>query len=477
MLFTQGVFWLLFAATFVALRVNAATLASVRVQNLVLLVASYVFYGWWDWRFLGLVAFSTVLDYAVALRIAAASDPDARRRWLLASVAVGLSVLGFFKYFNFFAGEFARAAGLLGWTPGWVTLNIILPVGISFYTLQTMSYAIDVYYRRCPAERNLLTYATWVAFFPQLVAGPIERARNLLPQFNRVAGFSWASAYQGAALIIFGLFLKVVIADNLAPIVDQVYATWSVRNGGELLLGGIYFSAQIYADFGGYSTIAIGVAAIMGFRLVTNFETPYFATSISGFWQSWNISLTTFFRDYVYALIRKGKRTERRIATAQIVTFLISGLWHGANWTFVLWGFVHGVALVIERRVRAIMPAGSDWWRAPAGWAITMAVVVPTMIIFRSPSLEVAGGFLWKMVSDPALPTAFRTGLVYVALMFAVDWLWRRDVRLTDGIPLAIAPSRFQRPAEALLLAAMLHVILVNSVMRTDAAAFIYFQF
>ena len=477
MLFSTGTFWLFFPVVLALLTANRLTLRSVAVQNAILLGSSYVFYGWWDWRFLGLIMASTLIDYVAALGMARSGDSPARKHWLHLSVFANLAILGFFKYFNFFAGELRAGLEAAGLTANWTTLDIVLPVGISFYTLQTLSYSIDVYYKRAPAERNLLRHATYVAFFPQLVAGPIERARKLIPQFAQLAKPTWVSANNGVRLIIAGLFLKVVIADNLAPYVDAIWSGYATLGGGELLLGMLYFSIQIYADFAGYSSIAIGLAAIMGIRLSTNFATPFLASSISGLWRGWNITLTLFFRDYVYAELRKGKRSEARIAFANIATFFVSGLWHGANWTFVLWGTAHGVLLVIERRWRAAVKLSAKLWLKLAGWVYTFGLFVVLSALFRSPDIETALTMYVRSVAEFGLPQSQRGGLLLVTLAFAIDWLWRGQTRLDRGLRLGRLGETSKEMAEAVLFAAALIIVLVNAATRQEANAFIYFQF
>lgn len=477
MLFSTGTFWLFFPVVLALLAANRFTLRSVAVQNAVLLGASYTFYGWWDWRFLGLIIVSTLIDYVAALQMERSGDRAARKRWLHLSVFANLSILGFFKYFNFFTGELKAGLGAAGIDAGWTTLDIILPVGISFYTLQTLSYSIDVYYRRSKPEPNLLRYGTYVAFFPQLVAGPIERARKLIPQFALLTQPTWDSLNQGVRLIIAGLFLKIVIADNLAPFVDRIWAGHTSLGGGELLLGMLYFSIQIYADFAGYSSIAIGLAAMMGIKLSTNFATPFLASSISALWRGWNITLTLFFRDYVYAELRKGKRTESRIAIANIATFFVSGLWHGANWTFIVWGTAHGVLLVLERRWRAAVTLGEKLWLKLSGWVYTFGLFVVLSALFRSPDFETAWTMYARTITEFALPQGERFGLLFVALAFAVDALWRGQTRLDHGLRLAWLGRAGKEFVETLLFAAALILVLVNAVTRQEANAFIYFQF
>ena len=478
MLFSTGTFWLFFPLVVAALAANRLSLRSVSVQNAILLGSSYVFYGWWDWRFLGLIIVSTLIDYIAALRMERhQKDRKARRRWLHLSVFANLSILGFFKDFGFFSGELRSALLASGVEANWASLDIILPVGISFYTLQTLSYSIDVYYGRTRAEANLLRYATYVAFFPQLVAGPIERARKLIPQFAKLAEPTWEPAYEGVRLIIAGLFLKIVVADNLAPYVDTIWAGYETIDGGGLILGMLFFAIQIYADFAGYSSIAIGLAAIMGFRLSTNFSTPFLASSISSLWRGWNITLTLFFRDYVYAELRKGKRSEGRIAIANIATFFISGLWHGANWTFILWGTIHGVLLSAERQWRRFVSPPNTPVIKIAGWAYAFGIFFMLAPFFRSPDLAHAMAMYARAFTDFGIPETQRGGLIFVALSFLVDFLWRGQTRLDKGLRLGWLGPRAKDIAEMMLFAVALVLVLINATTRQEANAFIYFQF
>ncbi|MXP10910.1 MBOAT family O-acyltransferase [Pseudoblastomonas halimionae] len=477
MLFSTGTFWLFFPVVFALLATNRWLLRSVPVQNGIILGASYVFYGWWDWRFLGLIAVSTLLDYVAAIGMESTRRQSVRRRWLHLSVVGNLGILGYFKYFDFFGNELKSALVAIGFDARWGTLDIILPVGISFYTLQTLSYSIDVYHGRFRAERNLLRYATYVAFFPQLVAGPIERAKDLIPQFGKLERFSWPSAYQGVCLIIAGLFLKIVLADNLAPYVDGIFASYTSYNGGELALGGLYFTIQIYADFCGYSSIAIGLAALMGFRLSTNFDTPFFARSITDFWRRWHITLSLFLRDYVYIPTSGATRVFWKANLAAILTFLVSGLWHGANWTFLAWGLAHGILLVFERLWHRRFAMRPSPLISIIAWAYTFGAVALLFVIFRSPNISVAADYLARIVTDPALPHAQRGGMVFVVGWLAVDLLWRGRTRLDRGLNLAWLGAIPRAAVETVLFALALILVLVNAANRTDPSAFIYFQF
>ena len=319
-----------------------------RAQNLLLLVASYVFYGWWDWRFLGLIALSTLVDYFVGIRIEEADDRRRKKRWLWMSLAVNLGILGYFKYANFFIENWITAWDSLGVTMHASTLQIILPVGISFYTFQTLSYSIDIYRGNLKATRDPVAFAAFVSFFPQLVAGPIERATNLLPQITSPRTFTYEQGRDGMRLILWGMFKKVVVADSCAPYVDMCFDGPAQHHPVTLFLGLIFFAFQIYGDFSGYSDIAIGTAKLFGVELMSNFKTPFFAKSVPEFWNRWHISLNTWMNDYVFFPMafawRKAKK--KGVMAAVLLTFLISGLWHGSDWKFVLWGAIHGIAFV-----------------------------------------------------------------------------------------------------------------------------------
>jgi alginate O-acetyltransferase complex protein AlgI len=318
-------------------------------QNRLLLVASYVFYGAWDYRFLSLLLLTTVVDYFVAPRIAASESPTSRRLYLACSIFFNLGILGFFKYFNFFAQTFAELASSFGWSPSYTTLNIVLPVGISFYTFQEMSYTIDVYRKRVQPCRNFLDFALFVSFFPQLVAGPIERAGHLLPQIQSTRHVTFRHLANGYFLILWGLFKKVVIADNLRITVDEVFAKQDGFASDEVLIGVVYFAIQIYCDFSGYSDIARGLAKLMGFDLMVNFNLPYFARNPSDFWHRWHISLSTWLREYLYISLGGNRGGQVRTYRNLMLTMFLGGLWHGAAWNFVLWGLYQGTLLALHR--------------------------------------------------------------------------------------------------------------------------------
>ena len=311
---------------------------NLKIQNILLVCASYLFYGWWDWRFLSLIFFSSIVDYLVGIGLSKTEKTGKRKFLLLISIFVNLGFLGVFKYFNFFAENFAQAFTLFGSSIEPNRLNIILPVGISFYTFQTLSYSIDVYKKKLQPTKDIVAFFAFVSFFPQLVAGPIERATNLLPQFYKKREFSYDKATDGMRQILWGLFKKMVIADNCARLVNDIFDNFETFSGSTLLFGIVLFAFQIYGDFSGYSDIAIGTSRLFGFNLKRNFAFPYFSRDIAEFWRRWHISLSTWFRDYVYIPLggsRGGKFSQVRNI---FIIFIVSGFWHGANWTFIVWG-------------------------------------------------------------------------------------------------------------------------------------------
>ncbi len=319
---------------------------NLKLQNAFILLASYFFYGWWDYRFLALIAFSTVVDYSIAILMGKTQSANRKKLLLFTSLTINLGLLGFFKYYGFFIDSWVDAFSALGIEMHKSTLNIILPVGISFYTFQTLSYTIDVYREKLEPSKNFINFAAYVAFFPQLVAGPIERATNLLPQFSKKRVFNEELAISGIHLIIWGLFQKIVIADSCAPYVNSIFDNYENMNSLSLILGAVYFAFQIYGDFAGYSNIAIGTARLLGFDLMRNFNYPYFSRDMAEFWRRWHISLSTWFRDYLYIPLGGSRGSKWLQLRNVMIIFLVSGFWHGANWTFVFWGFLHALFFV-----------------------------------------------------------------------------------------------------------------------------------
>ena len=318
-------------------------------RNIFIIFSSYLFYGWWDWRFLSLIFISSLSDYIIGLNLARTQKKSGRKLLLVLSISVNLGILGFFKYFNFFVDSLQELLQAISLPVHIKSLNIILPVGISFYTFQTLSYTIDIFNRKIQPTRDIASFFAFVSFFPQLVAGPIERAGHLLPQFFGKKEFSYNSCVQGLRLILWGLFKKIVIADNFGTLVDALFDTHQSVTGITTLAGTLLFAFQIYADFSGYSDIAIGLSKMLGFDLMKNFKAPYFSPTFGEFWHRWHISLSSWFRDYLYFPLGGSRKSKFRIQLNIMVTFLLSGLWHGANITFLIWGGLHGTALLLEK--------------------------------------------------------------------------------------------------------------------------------
>jgi alginate O-acetyltransferase complex protein AlgI len=435
-----------------------------QAQNLLLLIASYLFYGWWDWRFLSLIVFSTLVDFAVGIQIAQANareisaDADelarsrSAKRWLWVSLAVNLGLLGYFKYANFFIENWIEAWSAVGVHMDPWSLKVILPVGISFYTFQTLSYSIDIYRRRLQPTRNLIEFAAFVSFFPQLVAGPIERASALLPQIASRRKFDYPTAVSGLRLILWGLFKKVVVADTCAIYVNDVFANDSDYSGPTLMMGAVFFAFQIYGDFSGYSDIAIGTARLFGIKLMTNFRMPYFSRDIAEFWRRWHISLSTWFRDYLYIPLGGSRVGKWKAVRNTFIIFLVSGFWHGANWTFIVWGLIHAflfLPLLLRGRNRQHTDdiQGGPSAKELRGMIGTFFVVTVAWVFFRADSLTHALQFLSRWVDmSGANPTSqmLVTSLVLAAAVVG-DWLLQRGrfypkpKSLRWGLYLAIA--------------------------------------
>ena len=464
---------------------------ALRAQNLLILAASYVFYGWWDWRFLSLIAFSTVVDYAVGLQIAGANEreiekgaPEGARsrtakRWLWVSLAVNLGLLGYFKYANFFIENWIEVWSQIGVQMNPWSLKVILPVGISFYTFQTLSYSIDIYRRKLKPTRDLIEFAAFVSFFPQLVAGPIERASKLLPQIQQRRRFDYDEGVSGLRLILWGMFKKVVVADTCAIYVNDIFANYTQYSGPTLILGAIFFAFQIYGDFSGYSDIAIGTARLFGIRLMTNFRTPYFSRDIAEFWRRWHISLSTWFRDYLYIPLGGSRVGKWKAVRNTFVIFLVSGFWHGANWTFIAWGLIHALLflpLLLTGRNRRNTGdiKGLPSLRELAGMVGTFAAVTVAWVFFRAASMSEAVRFLFKMVrtQDQIFTQTpdWRGGAVVILFMLCLESIqkWPRlDNNLWNAGGTAKA-MRWMAYSTAIWLCLKCH---------TNQSDFIYFQF
>jgi len=445
MLFNSYIFWCFFLGVFVLYRMLPHG-----KQNLLLLMASYLFYGAWNWQFLSLIAFSTVVNYTAALGIAEAKSSKTRKMILGLSVCVGLGLLGVFKYYGFFVGELRGLLTYLQIPFMLPTAKIVLPVGISFYTFQAMSYTIDVYRKDTEATRRPLDFALYVAFFPQLVAGPIERSSRLLPQVLNPRAHSDDDFAAGLYHVLMGLFKKIIIADNMAGVVNVVFAReLPDLSGGEVLIGIYAFAFQIYGDFSGYSSIARGVSRWLGFRLMTNFNAPYLANSPSDFWHRWHISLSSWLRDYLYIPLGGNRKGRWGTYRNMMLTMLLGGLWHGAAWTFVAWGAFHGVILCVHRAFRFVKPPEPD--RATHRLRRWVSIVLmfhaacTGWLLFRAESMSQACGMLQRLAADMRLTeySLFAAGMLgfFVAPLFVFEmwvekkrdplalingrWLWR----------------------------------------------------
>ncbi len=452
-----------------------------KAQNVLILLSSYFFYAWWNWQLLGLILLSTAIDFWAGQEIHASSDRQSKKRWLALSIGVNIGLLLFFKYCNFFIDSFATAFQFLGYSFTSAQLEIALPVGISFYTFQTLSYSIDIYRKQLEPTTDWIAFGAFVSFFPQLVAGPIERAKDLLPQFHQQRSFSYLQARDGLQQLFWGLFKKVAIADQCAPLVDHIFQFHDQYSGGTLLLGALLFSFQIYADFSGYSDMAIGTAKLFGFRLSQNFSTPYFATNIRQFWQKWHISLTAWFRDYLY--ISLGGNRKGRLRTVQniIAVFLVSGLWHGAEWKFVYWGLMHAMLFIIAVYLwPALFPASLARpirIVSVLKGVVTFLVVSIAWVFFRAENLEAAFRILDSIGNFPGyafeLPKSIPTLiplLFTIALMLVIEWRHRTR---THG--LQISPTEYPRWVRWSIYHSLLIVLLLYG--KFNETTFIYFQF
>lgn len=440
-----------------------------------LLTASYIFYGWWDARFLSLIVASTVVDYLLGQYLAAATNALKRKLLLTASMIFNLGLLGVFKYYNFFMENFMEIANSVGLHTNPVLLKIALPVGISFYTFQTMSYTIDIYRKQLEPTKDFIAFAAFVGYFPQLVAGPIERASNLLPQMSKRRYFDYQKAVDGMRQALWGFFKKVVIADAVAPLVDQAFGDPSGFSAIALITGALLFSIQIYCDFSGYSDIAIGISKIFGIDLMQNFRTPYFSRDIAEFWRRWHISLSTWFRDYLYIPLGGSRGSTALKVRNTFAIFIVSGFWHGANWTFIIWGLINALLflpLLLAKRNRSNLNDAeiSDLHRI----LLTFSITTIAWIFFRADSLSHAIDYLqniaiWNSGKSISIKP---TLVVYIALLFLGDWIGRKhDFSLnilTEGI---LSKSPLMRLTLYLSLAYLILLYIGGQ------QNFIYFQF
>ncbi|PIE46281.1 MAG: membrane-bound O-acyltransferase family protein [Gammaproteobacteria bacterium] len=413
---------------------------NLKLQNLLIVLASYVFYGWWDWRFLSLILFSTVVDYTIGIKLKNQENKTKRKIFLWISILVNLGFLGVFKYYNFFVDNFVTAFSSFGANIKPNTLDIILPVGISFYTFQTLSYTIDIYKRKLEPTRDFIAFAAFVSFFPQLVAGPIERATNLLPQFYKKRIFEYDRAVDGMRQILWGLFKKVVIADNCAVYANLIFDNSADLNGSALVLGALFFTFQIYGDFSGYSDIAIGTSRLFGFNLMQNFAFPYFSRDIAEFWRRWHISLSTWFRDYLYIPLG-GSRGRMWIKIRNIfIIFIVSGFWHGANWTFIVWGGLNAVyflPLLLTNNNRKNLDVVAEGKLLPnikelLQMGMTFGLTVFAWIFFRAENIEHALNYIAGIFSPSLFTSPIFTGrkealitMILIGIFLLIEWIGR----------------------------------------------------
>jgi D-alanyl-lipoteichoic acid acyltransferase DltB (MBOAT superfamily) len=457
---------------------------NIRLRNLLIVVASYVFYGWWDWRFLSLIIFSTSVDYSVGYRLSKVDNVVGRNVLLWISILVNLGFLGFFKYYNFFLDNFVAAFSFFGHNFSGHFLNIILPVGISFYTFQTLSYTIDVYKNKLEPTNDFIAFSAFVAFFPQLVAGPIERAKHLLPQFYTLRVFDYNKSVDGMRQILWGLFKKVVIADNCAEFANYIFSNSAQLNGSTLVLGALFFSFQIYGDFSGYSDIAIGTAKLFGFDLMRNFNFPYFSRDIAEFWRRWHISLSTWFRDYLYIPLGGSRGSVLMQVRNIFIIFVVSGFWHGANWTFIVWGALNAfyfLPLLLSKNNRRNLdiPAMGRTFPSPKELALillTFGLTVFAWIFFRAEDLGHAFSYIQGVFSASLFEMPDYKGIrrslftvVLIVVFVLTEWHGRAEQFAIANI--LRDRKRVYRWSYYLMLVFFIYWL------HADDPAFIYFQF
>lgn len=454
-----------------------------KTQNVLILATSYFFYGWWDWRFLFLIIFSTVIDYFVAIALDKEEKASRRKGLLIASLVINLGLLGVFKYYNFFVDSFSSAFSFLGSDIRVDTLSLILPVGISFYTFQTLSYTIDVYRKGIKPTNDFIAFAGFVSFFPQLIAGPIERARTFLPQFVKERTFNYQQAVLGLKQILWGVVKKVLIADNCGKYVDQIFANSDNASGGTMWLGLLLFAVQLYTDFSGYSDIAIGTAKLFDFKLRKNFAFPFFSRDIAEFWNKWHISLTTWFRDYIAVPLNKSGKSRLYKLRNIFIVFFISGLWHGANWTYITWGLVHALYFLpiilwnskVHTGVVAkgrLIPSIKDTLLIIK----TFFLITITGVFFRAASLAQSFDILPKLFSKSAFSrpellgnTGVKLTIFFTVLFMILEWLGREDDFAIERID--------QKWPSYLRYSFYYLIIIIVFIFGGQDQTFIYFQF
>ena len=466
---------------------------SLRIQNLLILAASYFFYGWWSWAFLGLLFLSTFLDYVYGFSVASPNKRKAKM-FLWLSIINNLGILGVFKYYNFFAVQFQLGFQAMGLHVSPTLLDIVLPIGISFYTFHGMSYVFDIYRDKQKPVSNFIDYAVFVSFFPLLVAGPIERANHLLPQVQRKRVFNYAQAADGCRLMLWGLFKKVVLADSLAKIVDATYAHHQNANGFALLMGMVAFSFQIYGDFSGYSDIALGTAKLFGFELLSNFKFPYFSRDIAEFWRRWHISLSSWFRDYLYVPLGGSKEGKIKAVRNTFIIFLVSGFWHGASWNFITWGFIHACGflplLLLGRNRKHVTHVVAENRNLPTlrevgQMLMTFAFVTFAWVFFRASTLTIAVDYLNEFITCIIHPRQFvyiksgimafsgKEAILYIIPLILIDWWLRRDERHLRKIKL----KPVFRMAIYIVMLQLCFINMMRVKSENKSQTFIYFQF
>ena len=453
---------------------------SLKWQNIFLAACSYFFYGCWDWRFMFLLAFSTFLDYFSGLKIAEASGASKKKFWLVLSVGLNLGFLGFFKYYNFFVESFAELLSSVGFTPHMTTLNIILPVGISFYTFHGLSYVFDIYFGKIKPTRNWIDYSLFVSFFPLLVAGPIERATHLLPQVEKPRVFNYSKAVDGLKQILWGLFKKVVVADNCAELANTIFHNHEHYSGSTLALGAMLFAIQIYGDFSGYSDIALGSARLLGFELLQNFRFPYFSRDIAEFWRRWHISLSSWFRDYLYFPLGGSRGGMAKTVRNTFIIFLVSGFWHGANWTFLAWGGLNALFImpsIIFKTNRKNLDTVAEGRILPSiresfQLILTFSLASLAWVFFRAETIAdaisyIKGIFSASLFQKPDVISG--TVIVIVIVFMVIEWLGRENKYAIEKLTLTWKCS--------LSWAFYYLIILAILCLTGNEQQFIYFQF
>jgi len=461
---------------------------NLKLQNLLIVLASFLFYGWWDFRFLTLIFFSTTIDYLIGLGLSKEQDKTKRKILLWVSICFNLGFLGFFKYYNFFLDNFISAFSFFGSDIKLNSLSIILPVGISFYTFQTLSYTIDVYKGKLNPTKDFIAFSAFVSFFPQLVAGPIERATNLLPQFYTKRNLKYSTAISGMRQILWGLFKKIVIADTCSIYVDDIFQNYTNYSGSALILGAVLFSFQIYGDFSGYSDIAIGTSKLFGFNLMDNFKTPYFSRNIAEFWRRWHISLSTWFRDYVYIPLG-GSRTSKKLAIRNVfIIFIVSGFWHGANWTYIIWGTLNALyflpSFLIKKNkthrtpnnIHTFLPSIKDLIKI----LYTFSLTTFAWIFFRSKTVFDALQFIkgiftssnfFKIQTAKTYILDIRPLFIYLTFFLIIDWYYRHE----DVVFNKSSTSKISKIFKYFVYTFTVISIILS--IKNQSTSFIYFQF